>query len=116
MRYTFLLYSNPADFQNLTEEDWAEQKAIYGAYIGSLKEAGIFVDTDWLQPTTTATSVSIKDGEKKIQDGPFAETKEQLGGYFVVEVKDLDEALEWASKCPAAHQGIVEVRPSAMGG
>lgn len=115
MRYTFLLYSNPADFADMTPEDWAREKEVYGAYIGALQEAGVFVDTDWLQPAMTATTVSLKDGERRIQDGPFAETKETLGGFFTVDVPDLDAAMAWAEKCPAAKTGKVEIRASAMG-
>lgn len=115
MRYTFLLYTNPADFSDMTPEDWAKEKEVYGAYIGALQEAGVFVDTDWLQPADTATTVSLKDGEKRVQDGPFAETKETLGGFFAIDVPDLDAALAWAEKCPAAKHGKVEIRASAMG-
>jgi hypothetical protein len=115
MRYTFLLYSNPADFANLTPEDWAKEKEVYGAYIGALQQAGVFVDTDWLQPVATATTLSLAGGKRQVQDGPFAATRETLGGYFVIEVPDLDAALAWAEKCPAAQYGKVEVRASAMG-
>ncbi|MEM9343397.1 MAG: YciI family protein [Pseudomonadota bacterium] len=115
MQYTFLLYSNPTDFADMTPEDWGEMKAVYGQYIGALKEAGVLVNTDWLQPTDTATTISLKDGELRVQDGPFAETKETLGGFFVVEVPDLDAALAWAEKCPAAKTGKVEIRATAMG-
>lgn len=114
MRYTFLLYNNEAAFADATEADMEEQKAIFGAYIQSLQEAGVFVDTDWLQPSQTATVISLASGERQIQDGPYADTKEQLGGYFVVDVPDLDTALSWAEKCPSAHYGLIEVRPSAM--
>ena len=115
MRYTFLLYTDPADLAHMTPEDWAREKEVYGAYIGALHEAGIFVDTDWLLPVTTATTISGKDGTMRVQDGPFADTKETLGGYFVVDVPDLDAALAWAKKCPAARTGKVEIRASAMG-
>lgn len=114
MRYTFMLHSNEADFADQTEEQIAENLSIFGAYINDLREAGVFVDTDWLQPSATATTVSMANGAPKIQDGPFADTKEQIGGYFVVEVPDLDAALAWAQKCPVAYYGHVEVRPSAM--
>ena len=114
MRYTFLLYSNRNDAPEPTPEQQQQALETFGAYIGALKEAGIYVDTDWLQPTATATTVSMNQGKPLIQDGPFAETKEQLGGYFVVETPDLDTALEWAGKCPVAYFGKVEVRPSAM--
>lgn len=115
MRYTFLLYTDPADLADMTPEDWEVEKQVYGAYIGALQEAGVFVDTDWLQPVQTATTLSLKGGSKQVQDGPFADTKETLGGYFVVEVPDLDAAMAWAEKCPAAKTGKVEIRPSAMG-
>ena len=115
MRYTFLLYSNPADFADLTPEDWAKEKEVYGAYIGALQEAGVFVDTDWLHPADTATTVTLKDGELRVQDGPFAETKETLGGFFAIDVPDLDAAMAWAEKCPAAKHGKIEIRSSAMG-
>ena len=115
MRYTFLLYTDPADIAHMTQEDWQAEKQVYGAYIGALQEAGVFVDTDWLQPVSTATTLTLKGGTKQIQDGPFAETKEALGGYFVVDVPDLDAALAWAEKCPAAKVGKVEIRASGMG-
>jgi hypothetical protein len=114
MRYTFMLYSREADFANATPKDMEESLKAFGEYIGALRQAGVFVDTDWLMPTATATTVTLRGGAKKVQDGPFAEIKEQLGGYFVVEVPDLDAALKWAEKCPAAHYGMIEVRASAM--
>ncbi|MEL6586641.1 MAG: YciI family protein [Pseudomonadota bacterium] len=115
MRYTFLLYSNPADFAHMTPDDWAREKEVYGAYIGALQDAGVFVDTDWLHPAETATTLTSKEGETRIQDGPFAETKETLGGFFSIDVPDLDAALAWAKKCPAAQHGKIEIRASAMG-
>lgn len=114
MQYTFLLYSNPADFAGMTQDDFVEMKAAYAQYIGALQEAGVFVATDRLSPVDTATTVTLKDGEKRIHDGPFAETKETLGGYFAVDVPDLDAALAWAEKCPAARHGKVEIRVSTM--
>lgn len=114
MRYTFLLYTDPADLADMTPEDWEAEKEVYGAYIGALNEAGVFVDTDWLQPVQTATTLSLKGGTKQVQDGPFADTKETLGGYFVIDVPDLDAAMAWAVKCPAAKSGKVEIRASAM--
>ncbi|OUR79445.1 hypothetical protein A9Q83_03300 [Alphaproteobacteria bacterium 46_93_T64] len=114
MRYTFLLYTDPADIADRTPEDWQTEKQAYGAYIGALKAAGVFVDTDWLQPVQTATTISLKCGSKQVQDGPFADTKETLGGYFVVDVADLDVAMAWAEKCPAAKSGKVEIRASAL--
>lgn len=115
MRYTFLLYSDPADLAHMTPEDWGELKQVYGVYIGALNEAGVFVDTDWLQPVDTATTLTMKGDSRQVQDGPFAETKETLGGYFVIDVPDLDAAMAWAEKCPAAKTGKIEIRASAMG-
>ncbi|MEP0521375.1 MAG: YciI family protein [Hyphomicrobiales bacterium] len=114
MRYTFFLYTDPADIADRTPEDWAAEKQIYGAYIGALKEAGVFVDTDWLQPVHTATTITAKGGSKQVQDGPFADTKETLGGYFVIDVADLDAAMAWAEKCPAVKIGKVEIRATAF--
>lgn len=115
MRYTFLLYTDPADLAHMTPADWEAEQQVYGAYIGALQEARVFVDTDWLQPVDTATTLSLKGGARQVQDGPFAETKETLGGYFVIDVPDLDAALAWAETCPAAKTGKVEIRCSAMG-
>ncbi|MEO1270088.1 MAG: YciI family protein [Myxococcota bacterium] len=114
MRYVFFLYSDPAEVTDWTPEDWAQEKEAYGAYIHALQEAGVFVDTDWLHPADTATTVTLKDGALRVQDGPFADTKETLGGYFVIDVADLDAALSWAERCPAARTGKVEIRASAM--
>jgi hypothetical protein len=115
VKYTFLLYSNPADVADMTPEDWAKEQEVYGAYIGALQQAGVFVSTDWLQPVETATTLTMAGGKRQVQDGPFAATRETLGGYFVIEVPDLDAALAWAEKCPAAVHGKVEIRASAMG-
>jgi hypothetical protein len=115
MRYTFLLYSNPADVADMTPEMWGQMQAVYGQYIGALKDAGVLIDTDWLHPVETATTLSLKGGTEVVQDGPFAETTETLGGYFVIDVPDLDAAMDWARKCPAAQGGKVEIRASAMG-
>jgi hypothetical protein len=115
MRYTFLLYSQENASGEMNEERLKESTAAFGAYIGALKEAGVFLDTDWLQPSNNGTTITLAGGERRVQDGPYADTKEQLGGYFAVDVPDLDTALSWAEKCPTAHYGIIEVRPSAFG-
>lgn len=112
MRYTFLTYSTPENFANVPPEELGQLKGLFGAYIGSLKAAGILVATDWLQPVSAATTVS--EGGDRIQDGPFAESKETLGGYMTVDVADLDAAISWAKKCPMAKYGAVEIRPTAM--
>ena len=114
MRYTLFLYNDESAWADVSEDDMQEQLAIFGAYIQDLKDAGVFVDTDWLQPSMTGTVITLKDGQRRVQGGPYADTKEQLGGYFVIDVPDLDAALAWAEKCPTAHYGLIEVRPSAM--
>jgi hypothetical protein len=115
MNYTLFLYSDEAAFADATPEQMQEGKAAYEAYIKALMDAGVFVTTDWLQPTASATTLTMMGGQRRVQDGPYAVTKEQLGGFFVIKVENLDEALKWAAQCPAAFYGHVEVRPSMMG-
>lgn len=90
-----------------SEEYWGA----WQAYIGSLSQAGVVVHGHGLQPPHTATSVRVVDGKREIQDGPYPDAKEHLGGYFVIEVPDLDAALEWAGRSPNVHNGTTEVRP-----
>lgn len=113
MRYTLFLYGDESSYADTTPEQAEAEQQVFGAYIQSLNEAGVFVSTDWLQPSHTATTVTLRNG-RSVQDGPYADTKEQLGGYFVIDVPDLDAAIAWAEKCPVAYEGYVEVRPSAM--
>ena len=113
MRYTLFLYGNEALEASATPEEAEAEQQAFDVYIQSLTEAGAFVATDWLQPSHTATTVTLRNG-RSIQDGPYADTKEQLGGYFAIDVPDLDSAIAWAEKCPAAQGGFIEVRPSAM--
>lgn len=110
MNYTLMIYESPADFEartNLEKQDayWAA----WPPYAKALKDAGVFVNSAGLQPPETATTVSLRGGERRVQDGPYADTKEQLGGFFIIDVPDLDTALEWAARCPSS---TVEVRPS----
>jgi hypothetical protein len=92
---------------NLAGEYWGG----WTAFVGAMAQSGIVVNGDGLHPPHTATTLRIRDGKRVVQDGPFADSKEQLGGYFIIEVPDLDTALEWAAKSPAAHCGAVEIRP-----
>ena len=89
-------------------------QAAFQAYAQALDEAGVLVSAEVLQPSSSTTTVAIRDGSVQVQDGPFADTREQLGGTFVVDVPDLDAALAWAEKCPAAQWGTIEIRPSAV--
>ena len=111
MRYMLLICSDEAQEANPTPQEVEALMAAYGAFHEELAGAGAFIDGARLQPTTTATTVRVREGETLTTDGPFAETKEQMGGFYLIEAKDLDEALAWAAKVPSAQHGSVEVRP-----
>ena len=114
MRYVLFLNYLEAQDAGLTEDDMEAGRAAFNLYVSSLDEAGVFVATDILQPVAASTTVSSRDGRLTVQDGPFADTKERLGGIFVIDVPDLDAAIAWAEKCPAAQWGTVEIRPTAV--
>jgi hypothetical protein len=111
MKYMLLIYGNEAALQSRPKAQADETLAAYGAYIDSLQKAGVLVDRNRLQWSTAATTVRLADGKTKVLDGPYAETKEQLGGYCMIDVPDLDAALSWAARCPGASHGVIEVRP-----
>lgn len=106
-----LIYSDPAAYATMTEEDGARMMADYFAFTQSIVESGEFIAGDPLQPVTAATTVRVRGGGRTVTDGPFAETKEVLGGYYLVDCADLDRALELAARIPDVHSGSVEVRP-----
>ncbi len=112
MQYMLMFYERETEFAK--RDDSAAAPAYWGAwnaYIGALNAAGVVVKGDGLMPPGMATTVRIEGGERLVQDGPVAATKEQLGGYFVIEVPDLDAALAWAARSPSASAGATEVRP-----
>ena len=112
MQYMLMLNETEADFA--MRNDPAQTATYWGgwnAFIGAMAQAGVIVKGDGLQGPHTATTVRVQGGRRLVQDGPFADAKEQLGGYFVIEVPDLDAALDWASRAPCAASGSVEVRP-----
>ncbi|HZT69221.1 MAG TPA: YciI family protein [Terriglobia bacterium] len=114
MRYMLLIYHNEHIKETLPPEEIAKSESSALSYIDEATRQGVFEAADPLEPTSTATTVRMQDGKVMIMDGPFAETKEQLAGYFILDCKDLDEALEWASKIPmvcGGGSGCVEVRP-----
>lgn len=114
MRYTLLLhYREPAEGE-LDEAQISEGMNAFHAYANALEEAGVLHAAEVLQSSAATTTVSRQNGTTQVQDGPFAETKEQLAGLFVLDVPDLDAALAWAEKCPAAQWGAVEIRPTAV--
>jgi hypothetical protein len=111
MQYLLLIYGAESDWEKLSEAEKQKIYAQYGELMQSLKQSGNRLGGHELQPISTATTVRIRNGKKSVTDGPFAETKEQLGGYILVEAKDLDEALTIAARIPSVHSGSIEVRP-----
>ena len=114
MQYAlFMLYAEASEM-GFTEEDMKPAMEAFDRYAKALDDAGVLVSADVYQPVAASTTVTSKDGSLKIQDGPFADTKEKIGGIFTITVPDLDSALAWAEKNPAAQWGTIEVRPSAI--
>jgi hypothetical protein len=111
MQYLLLIYGNEAGMLAATKEQSSQMLAAYGAYTEAMKKAGVIVGGERLKPTSTATSVRVAKGKTEVLNGPYAETKEQLGGYYMIDVPDLDSALSWAARCPGANHGTIEVRP-----
>jgi hypothetical protein len=111
MQYLLTLYAEEAGFQRMTKEQQQQGMAAYMAYTEALKQAGAYKGSNRLQPIATATTVRSADGKTQVLDGPYADTKEQLGGYFLIDVPDLDAALSWAARCPGSQHGVIEVRP-----
>lgn len=112
MQYMLMFHESADEFAKRGSPAHADAYwGAWNAYIGAMGQAGIIVNGNGLQPPDNATTVRIRDGRREVQDGPFADTKEHLGGYFIVEVPSLDDALEWAARSPSAASGSAEVRP-----
>jgi hypothetical protein len=111
MPYLLMIYRNEAELGKLDAAARKAMTAEYGAFTQSIIQSGHFKAGDGLQPTSTATTVRVRDGKTLTTDGPFAETREQLGGYYLIEAKDLDTALSIAARIPGARTGSIEVRP-----
>jgi hypothetical protein len=111
MQYLLMIYRNEAEHEGMSEADTKKMTAEYETFTQSIIGSGNFKAGDRLRPVTMATTVRVRDGKILATDGPFAETREQLGGYYLVEAKDLDEALAIAAKIPTARYGSIEVRP-----
>jgi hypothetical protein len=114
MRYTLLLHYVEMTAEELGQDTFEAGKAAFHAYGKDLDGAGILISAEVLQPSANSTTVTFKNGNLQVQDGPYADTREQLAGTFVLDVPDLDAALAWAEKCPAAQWGTIEIRPSAV--
>ena len=111
MQYLLMIHGNEAAMQQARQEDMAGMMAAYGAYTQAMKEAGVYKGGERLHPSSTATVVRMQNGKTSVLNGPYAEVKEQLGGYYVIEAPDLDAAIGWAARCPGAQFGAIEVRP-----
>ena len=114
MRYALLIHYPQPAVSTLTQEQIKEGMAAFQAYAKALDDAGVLRSAEVLSTIQNATSVSMRQGKLQIQDGPFADTKEAFAGIFMIDVPDLDAALAWAEKCPAAYWGTVEIRPSGV--
>ena len=110
-QYMLLIYGEESMWANLTPDQLSAEMGAYMAYTQDLVKAGVMVAGDELHPVATAKTLSIAGGKPKVVDGPFAETKETLGGYYILNVESQEDALAWAAKCPGARHGRIEVRP-----
>ena len=113
MQFAVLLYETADDFASRTSEDADARFAPWRAYYKQLVDAGVYVSGVPLEPDATGTTLRVHGTQRQVQDGPYADTKEQLGGILILELPSLDAALEWAARCPTAATGAVEVRPVA---
>jgi hypothetical protein len=111
MQYMLLIYENEKALFAKSKEETNQMVAAYQAYTDAMQKAGLMLAGNRLRPVSEAATVRAPGGKRQVLDGPFAETKEQLGGYYLIEAEDLDTALAWAARCPAAANGSIEVRP-----
>ena len=111
MQYMLIAYVQEAGWGQMTKEQQEQGVAAYMAFTEAMKKAGVLTGSNRLQQTSTATTVRATNGKTQVLDGPYVDSKEQLGGYYLIDVADLDAAISWASRCPAIHHGAVEVRP-----
>ena len=110
MQYLLTLYAEEAGWERMTPEQQQQGAAAYTAYTEALKAAKVHVSSNRLRPSSTATTLRASNGKTQVLDGPFADSKEQLGGYYLIDVPDLDAAMQWAGRCPGVQHGVVEVR------
>ena len=111
MNYMLLIYGNESSYATMSKEAADAEMQAYYAYSEAMQQAGVMLGGDALHPTAAATTVRVQSGERITTHGPFAETKEQLGGFYLLKCANLDEALEWAAQCPGAQTGTIEIRP-----
>ncbi|CAN5743501.1 YciI family protein [soil metagenome] len=111
MKYLALIYSEEQDPSTVDPQEWEGVMAAYNRFTEEIQASGVSLGAEALQPTSTATTVRVREGKTMTTDGPFAETREALGGYYILQCQDLDEAIEWAAKLPGSWRGSVELRP-----
>ena len=111
MQYALMIHADESGVANLSKADMGQMMAAYDDYTAAMGKAGVLRGGERLKPVATATTVSMKNGKSIVQNGPYAEVKEQLGGFYLIDVPDLDAAIAWASRCPGAQHGKIEVRP-----
>jgi len=111
MQYLLLIYTSEAEAAKMSPADLSAMHEEYFKFTQEIRDSGNYIGGNPLKPTTTATTVRVRDAQRVVTDGPFAETKEQLGGYYLVEAKDLDQAISIAARIPGARRGSIEVRP-----
>ena len=111
MQYLVMIYASEAEENKMTAEETGQMLQAYGAYMQALSAAGVLKASNRLRPATDAASVRVRKGKTEVLNGPFAETREQLGGFVLIDVPDLDAALSWAARCPSSSMGTIEVRP-----
>jgi len=113
MKYLVLIYADERGWAAMTPDEQTQAYGAYVAYGEALQKAGKFVAGHELQPSGTAKTIAFRDGAAKVVDGPYVDIKEQLGGYYIIEATDEADAIHWASQCPGAHHGALELRPCA---
>lgn len=111
MKYLLLIYSDESREANMSKDETDAWMGEFWAYTEAMNEAGVNRGGEALLPTSTATTVRVKDGKTVTTHGPFAETKEQLGGFYIIDCDNLDQAIEWAARCPSSRFGSIELRP-----
>ena len=111
MEYMLLIHADDDAFDKLPQDTQMQALAAYGAYTDALRKAGVLRSSNRLRRAHEATIVKVRDGKTQVQNGPFADTREELGGYYLIDVPDLDSARSWAARCPGASHGTIEVRP-----
>jgi hypothetical protein len=111
MEYLLMIHNDEKAIVGATPEQNGARLAAYGAYMKAMADAGVIKGGQRLHPASTATTVRVKNGKTQVLNGPYAEVKEQLGGYFLIDAPDLDAAISWAARCPGAQDGAIEVRP-----